>query len=149
MQNKKYANEITKNMLSVYRKYFVEQLNQKYPNLDIKKFKKYYDNQLTEFDKGIDNMLEEISMCISSKLKNNGKFVIDSMSANTENSASLNREFESIFSDYIGMSPVQVLPKNSKIKINGNNCMSEIKLIIGDGNEFSKKIENKENEFQK
>ena len=65
MQNKKYANEITKNMLSVYRRYFVEQLNQKYPNLDIKKFKKYYDNQLTEFDKGIDNMLEEISMCIS------------------------------------------------------------------------------------
>ena len=44
---------------------------------------------------------------------------------------------------------IQVLPKNSKIKINGNNCMSEIKLIIGDGNEFSKKIENKENEFQK
>ena len=94
-------------------------------------------------------MFEEISMCISLKLKNNGKFVIDSMSANTENPASLNKEFESIFSDYIGMSPVQVLQKNSKIKINGNNYMSEIKLIIGDGNEFSKKIENKENGFQK
>lgn len=149
MQNKKYANEITKNILSVYRKCFVEQLNKRFPNLDVKKYKRYYDNQLTEFDKGIENMFEEISICISLKLKNKGEFVIDNMSANTENPASLNKEFESIFSDYIGMSPVQVLPKNSKIKINGNNNTSEIKLVTSDGKEFSKKIENKENEFQK
>ena len=64
MQNKKYANEITKNMLSVYRRYFVEQLNQKYPNLDIKKFKKYYDNQLTEFDKGIDKIPNLLVGCV-------------------------------------------------------------------------------------
>lgn len=149
MQNKKYANEITKNILSVYRKCFVEQLNKRFPNLDIKKFKRYYDNQLTEFDKGIENMFEEISICISLKLKNKGEFVIDNMSANTENPTSLNKEFESIFSDYIGMNSVEVLQKNSKIKINGNNNTSEIKLVTSDGKEFSKKIENKENEFQK
>ncbi len=149
MQNKKYTNEITKNLLSIYRKCFVEQLNQKYPNLDIKKYKRYYDNQLTEFDKGIENMFEEISICISLKLKNKGEFVIDNLSANTENPTSLNREFESIFSDYIGMNSVEVLPKNSKMKIKGNSQTSEIKLVTSDGKEYSKKIENKENEIEK
>ena len=149
MQNKKYANEITKSLLSIYRKCFVEQLNKRFPNLDVKKYKRYYDNQLTEFDKGIENMFEEISICISLKLKNKEEFVIDNLSANTDNPVSLNKEVESIFSDYIGMNTVEVLPQNSKIKIKGNNQASEIKLVTSDGQEYLKKIENKENEIEK
>ncbi len=149
MQNKKYTNEITKSLLSIYRKCFVEQLNKRFPNLDVKKYKRYYDNQLTEFDKGIENMFEEISICISLKLKNKGEFAIDNLSANTDSPVSLNKEFESIFSDYIGMNTVEVLPQNSKIKIKGNNQASEIKLETSDGQEYLKKIENKENEIEK
>lgn len=147
--NERYTKEVTKNLLSIYREYFVERLNKQYPNLEIKKYKRYYNNQIDEFDKGLKNMFDEINIIISSKIENKGKFEIGNIGTKNDSPYCLNKEFESIFLDYIGDCSSNVLPKDSKICVNGNKDTTTLKIIFSNGKEISKKIDNKVFEIEK